>query len=94
MFNTSPMKFDHFEADGLAVYSTATHEAVEILVEMPHQTVTGRFRAVVWDTEEFTCLDIFEANTFTQAALMAAEMHSEAKLTDAAKEQILVEQNS
>lgn len=92
MFNTASMKFDHFENDGLAVFKEEAPVAPIIILEQPHQTPNGMFRAVVWNSAEFTCEDIVEACTFTEAAVLAAEMHPTAELTDAAKEQLLVEE--
>lgn len=63
-----------------------------IILELPHQTPNGMYRAVIWDRDSFTCLDIVEACTFTEAALLAVEIHPSAELTDAAREQLHEEQ--
>lgn len=63
-----------------------------IILELPNQTPTGMFRAVVWDRDAFTCLEIIEACTFTEAALLAVDFHPNAELTDAAREQLHEEQ--
>ena len=63
-----------------------------IILEMPHQTPTGMYRALVWDRIAFACLEIVEACTFTEAALLASEIHPDAELTDAAREQLHEEQ--
>ncbi|MBM2293788.1 hypothetical protein JQX09_17815 [Sulfitobacter pseudonitzschiae] len=63
-----------------------------IILELPHQTPNGMYRAVVWDREKFECLDIIEACTFTEAAVLAVEFHPSAELSDAASEQLHEEQ--
>lgn len=92
MYNTTPLQFSHFEEDGLASFVSGSPGNVTILLEMPNQTPTGQYRAVIWDRSKFECLDIVEACTFTEAALLAAEFYPDAELTDAAREQLQEEQ--
>jgi hypothetical protein len=63
-----------------------------IILELPHQTPNGMFRAVIWNSALFICDDITEACTFTEAVDLAIEMHPDAELTDAAREQLHEEQ--
>jgi hypothetical protein len=65
---------------------------LSIILELPHQTPTGQFRAVIFDRQNFECRDIVECCTFTEAALLAVELYPEAELTDAAREQLHEEQ--
>ena len=63
-----------------------------IILELPHQTPTGMYRAVIWDRDNFTTLDIVEACTFTEASLLSVEMYPSSELSEAAIEQLHEEQ--
>lgn len=92
MFNTDAPRFPRFDHEGLASTDATVPGTEEILVQYPHQTSTGWFRAVIWDRESMREVDAFDATRFTFAAEEAAACYPEARLSDAARAQLELEE--